>query len=277
MSAADASDRHLDDRLVDRIGRLVRTGRVYELSHNIAPGMPMHPYHHPYSLVPHRRHGDTERPGGATFANEIITTPGHAGTHIDALGHFSRHGRMHDGHLVSDAATHEGLRALDITDTPPILRRGVLLDVAAIRGLPCLEPGDAVEGEDLEACARARDANVETGDVVLIRTGWERHWKDPAAFTGGLGGCPGVAPSGADWLVAQEAGFAGTDTAGFEVAPPRGDSVHAMLLVDAGIQIIENLALEEIARQGIAEFLFIALPLRLSGASGSPIRPVAVT
>jgi kynurenine formamidase len=277
MTAGGASEGSVDAGLVDRLRRLVRTGRVFELSHDLAPGMPMHPYHHAYSLVPHRRHGDTERPGGATFANEVITTPGHAGTHIDALGHFSRHGTMHGGCLVSDVATHEGLRSLDITTTPPILRRGVLLDVAAIRGVQCLEPGEPVEGADLEACAGARNFEVEAGDVVLVRTGWERHWQDPASFTGGLGGCPGVAASGADWLIAHGAGFAGTDTAGFEVAPPRGVSVHAMLLVDAGIQIIENLALDQLAGSGVAEFLFVALPLRLAGATGSPIRAIAVT
>jgi kynurenine formamidase len=256
---------------------LVVHGEVYDLSHPMRAGMPMHPFHHGYSLVLHRRHGDTIRAGGASFANELILTPGHAGTHIDALGHFSRDGRMHGGIPVDAVQTHQGLRALDADAISPLIRRGILFDVAGRRGVASLDPGEAVEADDLRACSAETGAVPGPGDVALVRTGWSRHWDDADVFANHPDGCPGVGDSGASWLADEGVVAAGTDTAGFEVYPQRGVSVHATLLVDRGVFIIENLRLDDLAAAGCWEFLFLALPLPLVGATGSPIRPLALT
>jgi kynurenine formamidase len=263
--------------LRERFARLVRDGRIHDLSHAISSAIPVHPFHRPYTLVLHRRHGDTDRPGGASFANEVIVTPAHIGTHIDALGHFSRDGLVHGGARTRMLEGPEGLRDLDAAHLPLLWHRGVLLDVARARGVACLAPGEGVEAPDLDVCAKNASLSVEPGDVVCVRTGWARHWQDPETYNGSQAGCPGIGASGAEWLAERGVLAAGTDTGGFEVSPPRGVSVHAMLLVDAGIYIIENLNLDTLAEASVAQFLFVALPLRLAGATASPIRPLALT
>lgn len=255
--------------------RLVRTGEIIDLSHEIHPGIPIHPFHHQYSLTLQRRHGETVRAGGASFANEVIVTPGHVGTHIDALGHFSRNGCLHGGLPVAEVETHAGLQRLDVAEIPPLWHRGVFLDAARVGGVDCLAPGDSIEAEMLAECVAESEVAIEPKDIVLVRTGWARHWEDPATYES-TDGCPGVGPAGARWLIDRKVAVVGSDTAAFEVYPQRGESVHALLLVDAGVQIIENLDLEQLRDRGRAEFLFVALPLRLVGATGCPIRPIAV-
>ncbi|MGH7933706.1 MAG: cyclase family protein [Candidatus Binataceae bacterium] len=260
--------------------RLVRDGRIYELAHVMVPGMPIFPAHAPYTLTLNRRHGDPHarpRPGKSSFANEVIVMPGHTATHIDALGHFSRAGKVYGGCPAGDIETHQGLSRLDISAIAPIWRRAVMLDVAAYRKVDVLAAGAAVRAEELQAIAAAQQVTVEVGDVILIRTGWARHWTAaPAIFNGGEGGFPGPDSDGAAWLLEHRAGMAGSDTPAFEAIPYPGDSVHAMLLVDNGIHIMENLNLEELARDRVYSFLFIALPLRIFGGTGSPMRPIAV-
>jgi len=119
-------------------------------------------------------------------------------------------------------------------------------------------------------------ATVEPGDAILIRTGWSKYWTDAETFIGRRGGMPGPGEKATRWLIARGATLMGSDTPGFECLPTPGVSVHAILLVDAGIHIIENLNLEEIAKKRASRVLFVALPLRLTGATGSPIRPVAI-
>lgn len=258
---------------------LVERGSVYDLSHAMKPGMPVFPYHAPYTLTLHRRHGDPherERPGQSSFANEVIVMPGHSATHIDALGHFSRAGDVHGGCPAHSIETHQGLSRLDAGEIGPIWRRGVLLDAAAHRGVAVLEPGAAIGARELEAIAQAQDVSIEPGDVVLVRTGWSAHWEDPPTFNGGKGGFPGPDSDGAAWLVERGAALVGSDTPVFEAIPFPGDSVHAMLLVDEGIHIIENLNLEQLGADRAYLFLFIALPLRIVGATGAPFRPIAM-
>lgn len=255
---------------------VVRLGEVLDLSHEISSSTPVFPFHAPYSLALHRRHGDTVRPGNASFANEVLIMPGHLSTHIDALGHFSKEGLVYGDISAKDIETHDGLNALDISITPPIWRRGVLLDVARLRGVDCMEVGDGIDDEDLAACERATGVTVREDDVVVIRTGWSRHWLDRDRFNGLDGGYPGVTPDGARWLIDRKVAMVASDTPAFEVAPSTGVSVHAMLLVDNAINILENLNLEEVSARRVSQFLFVGLPLRIVGATASPLRPIAV-
>jgi hypothetical protein len=118
---------------------------------------------------------------------------------------------------------------------------------------------------------------VEAGDAVLIRTGWARRWNEPARFVDGDAGCPGLDEDGARWLLARGVRLVGNDTPFFEVHPRKGDeNVHALLIADNGVQIIENLDLERLAADRIASFLLVVLPLPLVGATGSPVRPIAI-
>lgn len=260
-------------------GAIGAAAKVYELSHAMAPSMPVYHQHIPYSLALHRRHGDPhpkKREDGSSFANEVIVTSGHSGTHIDALGHFSRNGCLHGGIKVSEVETRDGYRELNAADIPPIIQPAVVLDVAAARGVDCLGPAEEISVADMERALALSGSEIKAGDAVLIRTGWSKYWTDGETFIGRRGGMPGPGEEAARWLVARGATLVGSDTPGFECLPTPGDSVHAIMLVDEGIHIMENLNLDEIASLRRPRVLFIALPLRLSGSTGSPIRPVAI-
>ncbi len=161
-----------------------------------------------------------------------------------------------------------------------MITRGVLLDVAATRGVDVLDPGEGVTADDLAAAAERADAEPGRGDVALVRTGWARHFGDAATYLGQSDGVPGVDESGARWLAERGVVAAGSDTTAFERIPPgAGHSVlpvHRILLVEHGIHIVEHLALEDASEAGLGEFLFVMAPLRIVGGTGSPVRPVAV-
>ena len=123
--------------------------------------------------------------------------------------------------------------------------------------------------------ASAQRADIRPGDVVLIRTGWARYFADPKKFISEVRG-PGPGIDGARWLSSQGVFAAGSDTVAFERVPDPSMPVHVHLLVESGIHIVECLNLDELAAAGIAEFLFVALPLKIRGATGSPVRPVAI-
>jgi kynurenine formamidase len=153
-----------------------------------------------------------------------------------------------------------------------LLRRGVLLDVAAAQGVDALPADFEIRPDHLEA---ARHAPVEPGDVVLVRTGWARYWNDARRFINEVRG-PGPALDGARWLSANGVFAAGSDTAAFEKVPSPEMAVHTHLIVESGIHIIECLNLEELAAARVFEFLFVAAPLKIRGGTGSPLRPFAL-
>jgi len=258
---------------------LAEGARIYELSYAMAPSMPVYHQHIPYSLALHRRHGDphpAKRPDGSSFANEVIVTSGHSGTHIDALGHFSRDGCLHGGLKVSEVETRDGYSELNAADIPPILQPAVILDVATARNVDCLNPGEEIAVSDIEKALTLSGGDIRAGDAVLVRTGWSKHWSDAETFNGRRGGLPGPGETAARWLLSRGATLVGSDTPAFECLPTPGVSVHAILLVDEGIHIMENLNLDEIARLRRPRVIFVALPLRLEGSTGSPIRPIAI-
>jgi len=258
---------------------LAEGARIYELSYAMAPSMPVYHQHIPYSLALHRRHGDphpAKRPDGSSFANEVIVTSGHSGTHIDALGHFSRDGCLHGGLKVSEVETRDGYSELNAADIPPILQPAVILDVATARNVDCLNPGEEIAVSDIEKALTLSGGDIRAGDAVLVRTGWSKHWSDAETFNGRRGGLPGPGEAAARWLLSRGATLVGSDTPAFECLPTPGVSVHAILLVDEGIHIMENLNLDEIARLRRPRVIFVALPLRLEGSTGSPIRPIAI-
>jgi kynurenine formamidase len=259
--------------------RLVRQGRSADLAHPLRPGMPVYGPHPPYTITLHRRHGDPHprpRAGGSSFANELLVTSAHVATHIDALGHFSRYGCVHGGGSAAELETPAGLAGLDAAELGPLWRRGVLLDVAGHRKVDTLPGGEPVTGGELEAVAAAQATEVGDGDVALVRTGWARYWDEAERFNNAGAGWPGPDDSGARWLIERRVHVVGSDTPAFEAIPSPGDSVHALLLVDHGIPIVENLQLEELAALGVHEFLFVGLPLPIVGATGSPLRPLAL-
>lgn len=255
---------------------------VFDLGRPLFRGMPQSPNHPPYWHTHPRRHGDGVRADGSSAANDHISLGTHVGTHIDALVHVSFQGKLFGGLDANEVQTGGRMKQLGVDTIAPIVRRGVLLDVPTALGLASCEPGYEITPADLDKARTAADITVGPGDVALVRSGWGARFAapDPAEFVGHDSGVPGVGEEGARWLADFGVLAVGADTIAFEcLLPGQGHSLlpaHRLLLVERGIYIIEALDLDELATAGIAEFLFILSPLQLVGATGSPVRPLAI-
>ena len=254
--------------------------QVFDLARPMQPGMPQSPNHPEYRHSLPRRHGDMMRADGGSAANDLIVTGGHVGTHIDALCHVSHDGRLHGGHDAAAAQVGGRFTVHGVETIAPALCRGVLLDIPAALGLDACEPGYEITAADLRLAAEVQDTSLRRGDVVLVRSGWGRRWDDRAAYVGADSGVPGCGEEGAKFLASHEPRAVGADTIAFEHLPPGAGHAllpaHRVLLVEHGINILETLALEELAAARVHEFTFVLAPLPLVGATGSPLRPLAV-
>jgi kynurenine formamidase len=264
----------------------VREGRIFDLSHEIGPDAPyMRPNQTPFLMsifaswrdsIKRRRQMGARNDAGSNV--ERIEMTAHVGTHIDALGHFSIGERLYNGLNACDVVTDWGLERLGIEQMPPLVARGVLLDLSDLDGGDYLKPGRVIMPEDLARAEDAAGTAVMAGDVVLIRTGWGRFFGvDNARY---LEGEPGIDVPAAHWLTEREVVAIGCDNMAVEVLPnpDRGMAlpVHQHALAEAGVHLIENVALDELARAGRGSFCFILLATRFRGATGCPVRPVAL-
>ncbi len=253
---------------------------VHDLARPMVTGMPQSPNHPRFTLTMPRRHGDAVRADGGSAANDLLLTGTHVGTHIDALGHVSHLGAVHGDIRAEDIQRGGRLGSHGIDEFPPTLCRGVLLDVPRALGLEVCDPGYEITIEDLESTADVQGTPIVPGDAVLVRSGWGRRWDDGPDYVGHDTGVPGVSEDGAKWLAAQRVRAVGADSIAFErLAPGAGHSAlpaHRVLLVDHGIHIIETMDLEGLAAAAAHEFVLVIAPLPLVGATGSPVRPLAV-
>ena len=253
--------------------------RVYDLEQPRYAGAPVFPSHVPglvYSL--HRRHeqGASE---ARTSASGIVFMAEHSGTHIDALCHQAEDMHLYGGQEVNlRVQTPTGFTALGVETIPPLVTRGVLLDVAYTKGVNRIEAGSPVTRSDLETSAQAEGIAIGEGDIVLVRTGNGANWHDATSYLRG----GGMSADASSWLADLHVRAVGADNIAWDevgvVDPDLKVSLpgHLILLVRHGIYIIENLNLEELARDRCYEFTFVSLPLKIQGATGSPIRPIAI-
>jgi kynurenine formamidase len=271
---------------------LVRTGKVYSLAVVYYEGIPVPGPLLPYTLSPRLRHGDITdiRPGSA--AAETITMTVHCGTHIDALCHIGEHQdaqgnpdvngepRLYAGQGMTVAARenvgYQGQKHMSIAEMPPIVARGVLLDVAGCKGMDVLPDGYAISAEDIEATLAAQGTRVQAGTAVLVRTGFYQHLRD-GNYQVYSDAIAGLGLEAAQLLHRQGMSLAGADNMTVEAfSPPNDHPVHRYLLTHNGITHLENLYLEEMAANKVYDFLLIVTPLRMLGATGSWVHPIAI-
>lgn len=262
-------------------------GKMFDLSVDYFVGMPSFSAAGDQSYqiwMTHTPHGtvidDQTRAG--RIGNELVAYSGdafsmytHTGTHIDTLSHFGYHDKIYNNFSVHDHLGSRHWKVAGADKHPPILARGVLLDIAALHGVDMLEPSYAIGERDLIDALRRQRTELRTGDVVLIRTGRMQAWPDAAAY---LPESPGINREGATYLARAGAIMIGADTVGLEQFPsPDPENwqvVHTYLLAEAGVPILELADLEHIAAEQLYEFAFFGACIRLRGATGSPIRPV---
>jgi kynurenine formamidase len=214
------------------------------------------------------------------FISEVVSTTTHAGTHVDALCHVTdgEDDSWFGGHPAHDYLSDFGALRNDASELPPYLARGVMLDVAGALGADQLAPGHPVGPQELEAACSVQGIELREGDVVLLRTGFMRRWPEPEAMSNP--DQPGLSLDGARWLRSHNPALIGADNTSLEVAPSgvpgEPQPVHRYLIRQHGIPILEWVYLEDLAADNVGEFLFIALPLPIRGATGSLLRPLAM-
>jgi kynurenine formamidase len=230
-------------------------------------------YQHPgFNYFLNRQHA-RGAPEARTSASGIVVMPEHSGTHIDALSHQAENLTLHGGVHVDGVQTSVGFRVLGIDTMPPLVARGVLLDVAGDKRLP---PDHSITADQLEQAAAGLE--IRPGDVVLVRTGYGALWSEPAEYLRAAG----VSSAGSRWLIDKKVSAVGADNMAWDLIGPADPELgvtlpgHLLLLVRAGIPIVENLNLEELAAARVHEFAFVCLPLKMRGATGSPVRPIAI-
>ena len=273
---------------VRRAVGLVRCGRVYDLAHILDQDVPAFPgrtfrqylttnYHQT-----NRRRPDAGPEGlGRNNVNwivEQITATQQIGTHVDGLNHLQVGDRTYNGYRLADIVEDYGTNRLGIDTLPQIVTRGLLLDVAEVRGSDRLGPGEVVTPADAEAALAAAGLAVRPGDAVLFHTGWGRLWGvDNADYAAGEPG-PGTALG--RWLADHRVALTGCDTWSFGPFPPEDPTepfvVPQTLNAHHGIVVVENLRLEEIARERVPEFLLVVSHAKLRGATGAWVAPLAI-
>ena len=304
---ANATDRQVGESPwgpEDQIGRLnlitaesrqailsrVTGGRVYDLSVEYFIGMPSWQA----AGDPHYRIWMTHTPNGTVIddplqvgsrMNEHVSYTGaavsmytHMGTHIDALVHFGLNGKIWNGFSADENLGDRGWQVAGAEQIPPIVARGVLIDVAAAKGLAMLADGYRVTRQDLLEALDLQKVTLQQGDVVLIRTGRMALYDDAQAY---MSDPPGMGLAAARFLVEESGAMVvGADNLSFESFPSELATdyvpVHTYLLAEQGAPIIELAFLEELARDKVYTFAFIGGSLKLRGADAAPIRPIAI-
>ncbi len=213
-----------------------------------------------------------------SYTGAAISMYTHMGTHIDALNHFGLDGKIWNGFTAAEHAGDRGWQVAGAENIPPIVARGVLIDVAAVKGLVMLPDGYRITREDLVTTLHKQDISLREGDVVLIRTGRMQRYADADAY---MENPPGIGLEAARFLV-EESGamIVGADNLSLEAFPSELETdyvpVHTYLLAEQGTPIIELAYLEDLSRDKVYEFAFIGGSLKLRGADAAPIRPIAI-
>jgi kynurenine formamidase len=213
-----------------------------------------------------------------TYCGDSISMYTHTGTHIDMLNHLGHYGRFWNGRTAeTDLGSRHWLRG-GADECPPIVGRGVMLDIARLKGLDCLPDGYCITPDDLAQAATSQGTELREGDIVLIRTGRMSVWP---AFDAYIRSTPGIGMAAAEYLC-SEAGVMciGIDAISIDVDPHQEtDSfvpVHCYLFATTGTPVIEVMNLEALSAAGVFEIAFVGMPLKLRGATGSPIRPIGM-
>jgi len=281
MNNQDTALSRITPQVVAQAATLVKTGQVFDLGAELSDDMPAtdKAVFMPYRLLTYRSSRDFGRQfgvDGVSFYTEVLMATPHVSTHIDALNHVSKDGRIFGGHLMEDVEHDFGVSEASIETVPPIVTRGVLLDVAAYKGVPRLEDHYEITPDDIKATISRQGTRLAVGDAVLVHTGkMSQYAVDNVAF---LAGQPGVGLDAALWLYDQGMAVLGSDTTGTEPQPVTNwqHTVHVAMLMERGVHLIEWMSLDTLAAARVYEFMFVCLPLKLRGASGSWVRPAAI-
>ncbi len=260
--------------------QLIRTGKVYSLGIVVGPETPAFPPRGLSVTVVQPNQQEAARPfGSMTYNDDIFTGWLGIGPQLDGLGHLGVDGEYYNCNQAQDFSGITGLTRLGIEKVPPIVARGIVLDMAGHFGADYLEAGRHFSVEDAQAVARSQGTPVREGDVVLFHTGWTdaKLQSDPQAW---VSGGPGISEEVATWLAAANVIAVGSDTWGLDVVPSqhpdRPFQGHITLLKENGIYVLETMNTGLLVRDEAFEFLFVLGQAKVRGAVQMIINPVAI-
>ncbi len=270
------SGNHMGSETVLRAAQLIRSGEVIELGHELHPGMPLGARHFDLYPKPTAHNPASNRRGSN---EELVTTElGQVGTQLDGFAHQSIGDTFYNCFRISETMTRAGFTNLGIENVGMLMTRGILLDIARLKGVDMLAADYEITTEDLQAALDDAELTIQPGDAVIINTGWGQLWDtDVPRF---LGPAPGIGVAAAEWLVQQDPMIVGADNQPVEIQPNPDPEVslpgHQIFLAVNGIHLLERMRLQELADREVSEFAFIMQPLRIRGATGSTVAPAAI-
>jgi kynurenine formamidase len=257
--------------------KLMRTGEVIEIGHVLSPSMP---FFGTRRFDVHIKRTFMNQPSNRRGSNEeiVITEIGQVGTQFDGFAHQTHENSHYNCFKTDEISTRTGFSKLGVHKVGSLITRGVMIDVAALKGVDILPDTYEITVQDLEDALKKQNMTLQRGDAVVINTGWGKLWaKDNARY---VKSCPGIGVKAAEWLIAKEPMLLGSDNWPVEVSPNPDNMlslpVHQVALVVNGVHLLENLKLDELAAKQVYEFAFIMQPLKIEGGSGSTVAPIAV-
>jgi kynurenine formamidase len=268
---------HMSPATVLRAAQFIRTGQVFELGRVLESNMPL--------FGTRRFEVHTKRTGPVMGSNKrrsneelVITELGQVGTQLDMFSHQTIGNLLYNCIDTDEIGTRNGFTKLGMEKIGMLFTRGVLIDVAGLKGVRILPSGYEITVADLQAALARQKLTLQPGDAVLIHSGYGRLWGvDNVTYNKDT---PGIGAPAAEWLAKQDVMLIGADTFAVEVAPNPDKTismpVHQIALVVNGIFLLENLRLDELADANAWEFAFIMQPLKIKGGTGSTVAPVAV-
>jgi kynurenine formamidase len=208
----------------------------------------------------------------------VVSEIGQVGTQFDGFAHQTHGNSLYNCFKQDDITTRTGFTKLGIQNVGALVTRGVMIDVAGYKGVDMLGDTYEITVADLEGALKKQNMTLQPGDAVIINTGWGKLWgKDNARYTKSN---PGIGVKAGEWLIAKDPMLLGSDNTPVEVAPPAdpmlSGPIHQMALVINGVHLLEHLKLDELAAKGVHEFALVITPLKLEGATGSTVAPIAI-
>jgi kynurenine formamidase len=271
------SGNHQKAAAVTKAAGMIKTGEVIELAHVLNDKMP---FFGTRRFDVHVKRTFLNQPANKRGSNEelVVSEIGQVGTQLDGFAHQSHEDSLYNCFKISEISSRGGFTKLGIHQLGTVFGRGVLIDVAAYKGVETLPDTYEITVEDLEGALKKQGTTLQAGDAVLINTGWNKLWgKDNAKY---VKSCPGIGVKAAQWLIGKDPLLLGSDNWPVEVAPNPDPlislPVHQLALVVNGVHLLENLKLDELAQKQVYEFAFLMQPIKLQGGTGSTVAPVAV-
>ena len=277
--AADTrgSANHMKPASVLRAMQLVKTGEVIELGRVLEGSMPVFGTRR-FDVHTKRTVMNPGRNRRGSNEELVVSEIGQVGTQFDAFPHQMIGDSFYNCVPIAGNESRNGFAKMGVDGVGSLVTRGVLIDVAAFKGVAVLPDSYEITPQDLEQALARQRLTLQPGDAILIHTGWGTHWNvDNARY---VKSAPGIGVAAAQWLAKQDPMLVGSDNWSVEVAPnPDPDlslPVHQVMLVVNGIHIVENMKLDVLAAQRAQEFAFVVQPLKIKGGTGSTVAPIAI-